>query len=171
MNALRWLSLALVLACANAMADWREALPSARMVGAGDLRLWGFNIYTARLFSPVVPFKVGAPLALELTYHRAISRDDLIRVSLEEIQQTSGARVNAEQLAVWRKEMQQAFIDVEPGMTITGVYVPGREARFYLGKRLLHVIGDAQFAEAFFAIWLDPSTSNPDLRAKLLGKS
>lgn len=171
MNTSRWLWLALVLACGNVWADWREALPSARLVGAGDLRLWGFNIYTARLFSPAMPYTAGAPLALELTYHRAISRDDLVRASLKEIQQTSGARVSAEQMAVWSKEMQQAFIDVEPGMTITGVYMPGREARFYVGKRLLHVIRDAQFAEAFFAIWLDPSTSNPDLRAKLLGKA
>lgn len=171
MGTSRWLWLALVLACGNASADWRDSLPGARMVGAGDLRLWGFDIYTARLFSPATPFTVGAPLALELTYHRAIPRDELIRVSLKEIRQTSGTRVSAEQLAMWREEMQRAFIDVEPGMTITGVYVPGREARFYLGKRLLHVIRDARFADAFFAIWLDPSTSNPDLRDKLLGKA
>jgi hypothetical protein len=30
-------------------------------------------------------------------------------------------------------------------------------------------IDDAEFARAFFAIWLDPKTSEPSLRKQLLG--
>ena len=61
------------------------------------------------------------------------------------------------------------FIDVKPNAQITGVYLPDRGARFYVGTRLQHEIADADFARVFFAIWLDPRTRNPELRARLLG--
>ncbi|MCP2020685.1 UNVERIFIED_ORG: hypothetical protein J2Y84_003658 [Pseudomonas reinekei] len=34
---------------------------------------------------------------------------------------------------------------------------------------MLRDVKDLQFAQAFFAIWLDPRTSNPELRQQLLG--
>jgi len=41
--------------------------------------------------------------------------------------------------------------------------------RFYVGDQLQHEIRDPEFAEAFFAIWLDPRTRDPELRQQLLG--
>ncbi|GFM57058.1 chalcone isomerase family protein [Pseudomonas cichorii] len=169
MIAPRWLWLVLMLS-GSAFADWREALPDSRVVGSGDLSLFGFRIYSARLWSPAKPFVADAPMALELTYHRAIDREDLVEASIDEIQRISGSAVSDQQLSVWRQQMQQSFVDVQPGMRITGVYLPGREARFYVGPRLQHVVQDSEFAKAFFAIWLDPKTRNPDLREQLLGK-
>lgn len=69
MRAPRWLWLVMLLS-AGASADWREALPNAQIVGGGDLSLFGFRVYTARLLSPAKPFVASAPLALELTYHQ-----------------------------------------------------------------------------------------------------
>lgn len=65
--------------------------------------------------------------------------------------------------------MQQSFVDVQAGTRLTGVYLPGQGARFFLGQALLREVKDLQFAQAFFAIWLDPRTSNPELRQQLLG--
>ncbi|GFM79960.1 hypothetical protein PSCICN_06520 [Pseudomonas cichorii] len=169
MIAPRWLLLALVLS-GSAFADWREALPDSRVVGSGDFRFFGLRIYSARLWTPAKPFLADSPMALELTYHRSIDRDELVDASIDEIQRISGSSVSDEQLSVWRQQMQQSFVDVEPGMKITGVYLPGREARFYVGAKLQHVVQDSEFAKAFFAIWLDPKTRNPDLREQLLGK-
>ncbi|KGS13059.1 MULTISPECIES: chalcone isomerase family protein [Pseudomonas syringae group] len=168
MRAPRWLWLVILLS-ANASADWHEALPNAQVVGGGDLSLFGFRIYTARLLSPSKPFVADAPLALELTYHRAIDREDLVDASIDEIKRISGPTVTAGQLSEWREQMNQSFVDVQPGMKITGVYLPGREARFYVGDKLQHVVPDGQFAKAFFSIWLDPKTRNPELREQLLG--
>lgn len=91
-----------------------------------------------------------------------------MEVSLEEIQRLAGAHVSAGQLAQWRLQMQQAFVDVQPGASITGLYLPGQGCRFYVGGRLQHEVRDEAFAQAFFAIWLDPRTRNPELRQQLL---
>jgi len=42
---------------------------------------------------------------------------------------------------------------------------------FYNQHRLLGAIDDPVFARAFFSIWLDPRTREPQLRARLLGQS
>ncbi|TDL93740.1 hypothetical protein EBP26_15365 [Stutzerimonas stutzeri ATCC 17588 = LMG 11199] len=153
-----------------ALASWREVLPDARLVGEGQLRFFGFRIYDARLWSPTSPLRPQTPFALELTYHRAISRDDFVRTSLEEIQRLAGATLDSRQLRQWRVEMQQAFVDVTPGERITGVYLPGQGCRFYVNDRLHHEVTDPLFAEAFFAIWLDPRSRDQKLRRNLLGE-
>ena len=65
--------------------------------------------------------------------------------------------------------MTALFPDVKEGTHITGIYLPNESVRFYLDGQWLGEIRDADFARAFFAIWLDPKTSAPDLRKKLLG--
>uniref|UniRef100_UPI001981DB3B chalcone isomerase family protein n=1 Tax=Pseudomonas viridiflava TaxID=33069 RepID=UPI001981DB3B len=87
------------------------------------------------------------------------------------IKRISGKSVTAEQLDAWRQQVSQAFVNVQPGMKITGVYLPGREARFYVGEKLQHVVPDSAFAKAFLDIGLDPKTRNPELRERLLGKA
>lgn len=163
-----WLVL-LCLLSTGALANWQESLPEARVVGAGELRLFGLRIYSARLWSRAQPLGADSPFALELTYHRAISREQLVDASVREIRRLYGDAVSAAQLAGWRAQMLQAFVDVEPGARITGVHLPGDGVRFYVGARLQHEVRDRDFARAFFAIWLDPRTRNPELRAQLLG--
>lgn len=153
-----------------AAASWREAVPQALLVGEGQLRFFGLRIYDARLWSEIAPLQARTAFALELTYHRSISRDDLVRTSLEEIQRLSGEPLDAEQLRRWRADMQQAFVDVEAGDRITGVFLPGRGCRFYVNDRLQHEVPDAAFADAFFAIWLDPRSRDQKLRRNLLGQ-
>lgn len=166
MKRLAWL---FCLFCSAASANWQENVPGARMLGEGDLRFWGFRIYTARLWSPASALQPDSPFALELTYHRAISRKDFVQTSLDEIRRLSGETVSEAALRAWQAEMQQAFVDVQPGDRITGVYLPGIGCRFYVGERLQHEVRDPEFARAFFAIWLDPRTRDQGLRQKLLG--
>ncbi|MGC5704020.1 chalcone isomerase family protein [Pseudomonas sp. NFXW11] len=166
----RYLACALLLFCGAAHADWRDAVPEARMLGSGQFSWFGFKVYDARLWSPQRPLAADQPFALELTYQRRISRDELVQASLDEIKRLYGAGVSAAQLADWRQQMQQSFVDVTPGQRITGVYLPGRGAQFFVDQRLQHTVADSAFAQAFFAIWLDPRTRNPQLRAQLLGQ-
>ena len=165
--------LVLMLQSAELVADWREALPDARRLGSGEMRVFGFSIYNAQFWSQRLitgnPLDSAAPFALELTYSRAVSRDDLVEASLKEIRRLSPNSLNTERMTRWEREMRQAFVDVQAGDRITGVYMPGEGARFYVGENLQHVVRDEAFAKAFFAIWLDPRTRNPELRAQLLG--
>lgn len=159
----------LALLAGHALANWQEALPGARIIGAGEFRWFGFDVYNARLWSAAKPLASDQPFALELIYQRKISRDDLVQASVDEIRRLSGESVSVAQLEAWQKQMQQAFVDVQAGTRITGVYLPGQGARFYVGQRLQHEVNDPAFARAFFDIWLDPRTRNPQLREQLMG--
>jgi hypothetical protein len=88
-----------------------------------------------------------------------------VQASVDEIKRLAGSGVSPAQLARWQGQMQQSFVDVQAGTRITGVYLPGQGARFFVGQQLQHEIDDPQFARAFFDIWLDPRTRNPELRS------
>jgi hypothetical protein len=163
----RWACIALMLAlAAPVMADWRAALPGAQRVGSGEFTWFGLRLYTARLWASGPVGDWQQPFALELLYHRDLSRDTLVQASLEEMQRM-GAAPSA--LEDWRKAMQSAFVDVRPGMRITGLYLPGQGCRFYVDGVMRREIADPVFARAFFAIWLDERARDPKLRQRLLG--
>ncbi|HEX8544306.1 MAG TPA: chalcone isomerase family protein [Pseudomonas sp.] len=164
-----WLWLVWLLSSTSLAAGWQEALPNAQVVGSGEFRMYGFRIYTARMWSTDKPLQTDKPFALELTYHRSISREDLVDASIDEIKRTSGAQVSPAQLVIWREQMQRAFVDVQEGTRIVGVNVPGQEARFYVGDTLHQVVRDPAFARAFFDIWLAADSRNSNLREQLLG--
>jgi Chalcone isomerase-like len=65
--------------------------------------------------------------------------------------------------------MTQLFPDVRGGDRLTGVQRPGQAARFFLNGVLRGEVPDADFTRLFFGIWLSPRTSEPRLRAQLLG--
>jgi hypothetical protein len=58
---------------------------------------------------------------------------------------------------------------VHAGDRITGVHRPGEAAVFFVNGRGVGEVRDARFAQLFFGIWLSPRTSQPALRASLLG--
>ncbi|RLU05360.1 hypothetical protein CS078_24295 [Pseudomonas prosekii] len=161
--------LLLALLATPALANWQAALPGAQIIGSGEFQVFGFDVYNARLWSATRPLARDQPFALELIYQRKISRDDLVQASVDEIKRLSGQSVSDAQLAEWQAQMQRSFVDVTAGTRITGVYLPGQGAQFFVGQQLQHEVRDVQFAEAFFAIWLDPRTRNPELRRQLLG--
>ncbi|MDO8708378.1 hypothetical protein, partial [Pseudomonas sp.] len=107
--------LLLGLSCTQALANWQEALPGAQIIGAGEFRVFGFDVYNARLWSAARPLAPDQPFALELIYQRSISRDDLVQASVDEIKRLSGASVSTEQLERWKVQMEQSFVDVKAG--------------------------------------------------------
>ncbi|MDR0277321.1 MAG: chalcone isomerase family protein [Paucimonas sp.] len=170
-DARRWLTLCLLLVSSlSVQADWRVELPEARMVGQGEFTWFGLRLYNARTWSPEAPLDWTRPFALELTYHRDISRDTLVEASLDEMRRLGGPGLAEATLARWELVMQEAFVDVRPGMRITGVYLPGQGCRFYVDGQLSRRVDDTAFARAFFAIWLDPRARDPQLRQRLVGR-
>jgi len=139
-----------------------EVLVGMKRWGQGSFRRFGFLVYEATLWAGDDPLQ--PPLALRLDYKRTIRGRAIAEASVEEMRRFVG---NESQLSAWGEQMQRIFPDVTPGDHLTGVYRDG-VARFYQGDRLLGIIDSPGFAEAFFAIWLDPRTSAPGLRADLL---
>ncbi|MDH0095323.1 chalcone isomerase family protein [Pseudomonas sp. GD04158] len=163
------LALATTSVHASTQSGWREQLPQASLIGSGDFSWFGFSVYNAKLWSPSAKVDFDQPFALELTYRRNISRDTLVDTSLDEIRRIDAQALQAGREAEWARQMRQAFVDVQDGTRITGVYLPGEGCRFYVDGQLQHVVDDPEFARAFFSIWLDPQTRSPKLRAALLG--
>lgn len=167
------LAVGILLLSSSLHASWRTALPDAQLLGVGEFRFLGFAVYQAQFWSVDAtlerPLNMDAPFALELTYRRAISRDDLVDTSIKEIRRLARTPYDPSLLARWQQEMTSAFVDVRPGERITGVFLPGEGAEFYVADALQHKVPDEDFARAFFSIWLDERTRNPKLRAQLLG--
>jgi len=149
--------------------ELRTALPTAQRAGTTRLRMWGFDIYDASLWT-AAGFRADAwtqgAFALELRYLRAFDGADIARRSLEEM--ARHGPMSKLQEANWLRAMQPVFPDVSKGDRITGVYEPGKGARFFHNGALRGEVSDADFAERFFAIWLGARTSEPGMRAALL---
>ena len=166
---IRAVVLAVLLAAAPAMA----ALPPA--VAAGDPALhrfseapfhkYFFHVYDASLWIRGTAWSAAQPYALEIHYAMRVSGRDLARKSAEQIARQG---VDAARIARWEAEMARIFPDIRPGDRLVGWALPGRETRFYFGERLAGIVADAEFTDAFFAIWLGERTSEPALRASLL---
>lgn len=168
--ALSLYTLAILTAMAlPASADWRQSLSSAHMAGSGEFSWFGLRLYTARLWHSGSAWDWNEPFALELIYHRSLSRDTLVQGSMDEMQRLADRPMPAETLNRWSQAMRQAFVDVRPGMRISGLYLPGKGCRFYVDGQLVQEVNDPAFARAFFAIWLDPRARDPQLRQRLLG--
>ena len=133
------------------------------------LRVWGFEVYDARLWTPV-GFRHGSytqfPFALELQYLRKLEGAAIASRSIDEMRRV-GAFSDA-QAQSWLAAMRELFPDVAAGDRITGVNLPGMGAEFWVNGQRVGVVKDPAFARLFFGIWLDERTSEPKMRAQLL---
>lgn len=166
--ALLWVALACVGPRAIA-ASWNDEVPEARLIGQGDMRWLGFRLYTAQLWSAAPRIGEREPFALVLNYHRRISREQMVDASIKEMQRLADTPPDEQRLARWRGYMMEAFRNVDEGDQLIGVYLPGKGCRLYQRDALLASVDDAEFARAFFSIWLSPQARDPDLRRQLLG--
>lgn len=132
--------------------------------GSGEMRFFGFALYRATLWVAGAGVD-NSPHALTLHYRRNISREQLVSASLDEMRRLGGADTT---VARWQTDLVRVFPDVKAGERIIGLHLPGQGARFYHQGRLTGEVNDPDFAQRFFAIWLDPRTRSPELRALLL---
>ena len=137
-------------------------------VGQGEMRWLGFKLYDAALWASARGEAAidGAHL-LSIRYARAISSERLVSVSLDEMRRLGYA--DEARLARWGEVLAAALPAVAAGDTLAALHRPGEGAVFWHQDRPIGEIRDPELARAFFAIWLDPRTREPGLRAQLLG--
>ncbi|SHH25835.1 chalcone isomerase family protein [Massilia sp. CF038] len=143
-----------------------EHVKQARVAGKGAFTWFGLRIYDAELWVGDKGYQADAPFVLDLTYARKLDGVKIAQASADEMEKL-GAGTSA-QRAAWLARMKEIFPDVKEGTHISGVFLPGAGARFYLDGKPLATVPDPEFARAFFAIWLDPKTSAKGLRSALL---
>ncbi|RCS57136.1 chalcone isomerase family protein [Parvibium lacunae] len=146
----------------------QEELSTNQFMGSGKFRWFGLAIYDAALWAKN-PASLQQGFALRLTYARNLDGEKIADSSAEEIERLGFGTPTQRQ--EWQKRMQSLFPNVKAGDRITGINLAGQATRFYFNGRELGTIADPAFTQAFFAIWLDPRTRAPNLRAALLGQT
>lgn len=133
------------------------------------LRVWGFEVYDARLWMPV-GFRHSQyaqySFALELQYLRRLEGAAIASRSIDEMRRV-GSFTDA-QAQSWLAAMRELFPNVSAGERITGVNLPGVGAEFWVNGQRVGAVNDLAFARLFFGIWLDERSSEPKMRAQLL---
>ena len=131
--------------------------------GSGEFRRFGFLVYEATLWAGEDPQR--PPLALRLDYKRKIDGSAIADASVSEMRKLGA---DEKMLAIWGEQMLRLFPDVAPGDSLIGHY-RADGASFSFNGKPIGEIADPEFAERFFAIWLDPRARDPQLRQRLLG--
>lgn len=144
-------------------------MPSLKAVGGGLLRIFGFQIYNAYLWTPEgSSFDQAKPYVLDIHYLRTFSAKQLAERSIDEMR---GQGTGSEAVyPKWITEMQRVFADVKEGDRLIGVATPSRTAKFFYNGAYRGEVADAAFTDAFFGIWLSEKSSQPGMRDRLLGK-
>ena len=147
----------------------RQSIPGAQLVGEGRLTFAFWDVYDAALYAPQGTLRDDAPHALTIRYLREIAGVKIADRSVQEIRSLGFA--DEEKLARWQVQMEKIFPDVKEGTVLTAIFIPEQKTIFYSGNSKIGEVRDAEFTQWFAAIWLDENTSEPALRAKLLGLS
>ena len=146
-------------------------VPNLEAKGGGAMTFMTLSVYDA-YFHCVDPahcrWSPEQPFALQLVYHRSLVGAKIAERSVDEIAKLGYG--TPEQRTRWGVLMKRFFVDVVDGDRLTGLNLPQSGVRFYYNEKPLGEIQDREFAKAFFGIWLDPRTSEPELRKKLLGE-
>ena len=157
---------------ATAQNPLQPHLNTPRLVGQAKYSFWGFDVYWASLWSEDNPLRSDQwhtqRLALELRYLRDFDGKDIAKRSVDEMHKQSP--LSPETSSAWLKALEALFPNVRKGQSLTGIYVPNSSAQFLFNNKPLGKIADAELAKRFFAIWLSPQTSAPELRKKLFAE-
>ena len=140
-----------------------------RTVGEGNYSYWFWDLYHARLSSAdgrFVDYQQSAPLQLELTYKRDISKQEFIDATLDQWKIQQGAVLKSHK--IWAGELNTLWRDVRKGDKLTAVLSPAGLVQFYFNGEPLGSTTDPAFGSSFFDIWLSEKTTAPELRKQLL---
>jgi len=108
------------------------------------------------------------PKRLELSYFWSISSADFGKAG----DQTLAQNVDAQTFSALRPRLDRInalYRDVKPGDRYSLTYVPGTGTELALNGTRLGVIAGADFAAAYFRIWLGDTPIDTRLRDQLLG--
>lgn len=146
--------------------------PVLRLYSMGLLRYRVvFRGYVAALYLPEGVSSAGAlgdvPRRLELSYFWSIAGDDFGRAADQLLRQT----LPAAELTSLRSRidtMHRAYRDVSPNDRYSLTYIPGTGTELRLNGKLLVTVPGADFARAYFGLWLGAEPLDVSLRDALM---
>ena len=108
------------------------------------------------------------PKRIELSYFWSISAEDLV-MSSEKVLWRNVSELQLAKLRSRVKKLHQAYQDVKPKDRYALTYIPGKGTEMTLNTKSVITIKGADFARAYFAIWLGKQPLDKGLRDTLLG--
>lgn len=140
--------------------------------GEGEMDYLFWTIYRAELYVDSLPYQEESfPKALKIEYYRDIDSDDLIDATKD---QWLHLGINQALINQWTAELPSIWPDISKGDELIIYVSKDGESTFYSGQegqtvKRLGQVDDDQFGRAFLDIWLSVKTTEPKLRAKLMG--
>jgi hypothetical protein len=139
--------------------------------GVGLARYLVFKVYVTALYlgDGIATDRVLAdvPKRLELSYFRDIAASDFSTAA----DRVLPDNVPAATVAALRPKIDRLhamYRDIKPGDRYALTYLPGMGTELALNGTPLGVVEGADFAAAYFAIWLGPKPISDSLKAQLL---
>ncbi|MEO0047948.1 MAG: hypothetical protein RLZZ410_907 [Pseudomonadota bacterium] len=149
---------------ANPSVQYPEMYMSgAKVQGQGRMTYWGFDLYDAKLLQ----LNNSSGYALRIDYLKNFKSDDLREQTIKEMTQLG---VPEESRSKWSKDLKGIFPNIAIGNSLTAIYQPKVGTIFLHNEKYIGQMAGDDFSRAFFAIWLDPRTSAPELRSQLLSQ-
>jgi len=131
-----------------------------------------FDVYAGAFYLPngvaSADWTTDVPKRLEIAYFRSFSAEDFASSS-DRLLRDNLAAADYQLLSDRLQQLYRLFRDIEPGDRYSLTYRPevGTELRF--NEQLLGVIPGADFAVAYFGLWLGPEPLSEHFRDRLLG--
>lgn len=148
-----------------------DSIPEAKKLGNTRFTWFGLHVYDAQLWAAGTSAQFDykqQPSWLELRYGRDFDGADIASRSKDEMENLGAA--SADKLKVWEKKLVEVFPNVKKGDALSALYQPGMNLQFFHNGKPLATITDLDLARSFMGIWLDPKTSEPAMRKKLIGQ-
>jgi Chalcone isomerase-like len=142
-----------------------------RLLGEGTFRYLGIKLYTASFYlDPQVrePHQAlsDAPKRLVIRYLRDIPKKALIEAAEKNLRNNPSADLNAIKERV--DHLHERYSDLKKGDVYELAYSKGRTFLYHNGSLRAQIEG-ADFASAYFGIWLSEYSISQKLRKDLLG--
>jgi hypothetical protein len=137
------------------------------LCGEGIFSWSVFRFYRARLLTQTGAFDRTKPFLLDLQYLRALTGQQIVSTSIDEIARLFELSENHR--SAWSEALYAMIPNVTLGERLLGWFVPGSGVQFFSATQPLGHIQDPEFVRMFSAIWLDERTRSPQLRLALLG--
>lgn len=132
-----------------------------------------FTVYAAGLYLPAQTqardvLDGDTPRVLEIEYFHDISAEDIIRAADTKLERQLSAEARA-RLQPVIDEFHALYQKVSDGDRYQMAYIPGTGTRLSFNGESVGTIAGAEFAAAYFGIWLDPDDPlSKNLRRDLL---
>ena len=141
------------------------------LLGVGKYEFFFFDVYTASFYAEQTctieqVLEPGQHKALILYYHREISPSKFIDVSTDTIRK--GSPTLSQEVQSGLQMISEMFLPVQEGDRYVLTYEPDVGTKLYHNRELLGIIPGAEFAKAYFGIWLSKDSVSSSLRDELL---